>query len=322
MGKPQVTDIAVKCIDEIELLRLAASVERKSEHPLGEAIVIEARARALLLEEISDFEAFPGLGIKASVNGTRLMVGNLALMQRKGFDLNGLDSMAREFSSDGKTPVFVANDGQLKGIIAVADILRPESPAAVAALRDQGLEVVVLTGDNQRTAETIAHRIGADRVDAEVLPGDKADQVRAIQSEGKTVAMVGDGINDAPALAQADVGIAIGTGTDVAMEAADVTLVSGDLRGISTAVSLSRATMRTVKQNLFWAFAYNVALIPIASGALYPVFSGSGVPASLQPFLSEFGFLNPILAAAAMAISSVTVVTNALRLRRFKPKTR
>jgi Cu+-exporting ATPase len=247
-------------------------------------------------------------------------MGNLALMQRDGLDMNGLDARAVELSQEGKTPMFVAIDGALKGIIAVADTLKPESTGAVREMQEQGLEVVMMTGDNRRTAEAIAREIGIDRVVAEVLPGDKAGQVSAIQSEGKTVAMVGDGINDAPALAQADIGIAIGTGTDVAMEAAEITLMSGDLRGVGIAIALSKATMRTVKQNLFWAFAYNVALIPVAGGVLYPIFSGSGVPDSLEPFLGEFGFLNPILAAGAMAVSSVTVVTNALRLKGFKAR--
>ena len=215
--------------------------------------------------------------------------------------------------------MFVALGGDVKGIIVVEDTLKPESPAAVRAMRRQGLEVVMLTGDDHRTAEAIASQAGIDRVVAEVLPGDKAARVEAIQREGKTVAMVGDGINDAPALAQADIGIAIGTGADVAIEAADITLVGGDLRAVATAIGLSRATMRTIRQNLFWAFAYNVALIPVAAGVLYLVFGGSGVPDLLQPVLGDFGFLNPILAAAAMAVSSVTVVTNSLRLKRFRP---
>ena len=317
-GRPAVTDIIPVTASEDELLRLAASIERGSEHPLGEAIVAAARDRDLTLHEPKGFNAMPGLGVEASVDGTSLVLGNLALMRRSGYDLNGLEDAAAELSGEGKTPVFLAAGGEVLGVIALADVPRPQSRAAVRALRDQDIEVVMLTGDNRRTAEAIARDLGIDRVVAEVLPGDKAEQILAVQREGKTVAMVGDGINDAPALAQADIGIAIGTGADVAMEAAGVTLVRGDPRGVATAIALSKATMRTIRQNLFWAFAYNVALIPVAAGVLYPLFSGPGVPDSLTPFLGEFGFLNPILAAGAMAVSSVTVVTNSLRLRGFR----
>ena len=320
IGRPSVTDIIALGTSEDELLRLAATAERGSEHPLGEAVVAGARERGLQLEEAREFEAIPGFGVEAKINGSRLLLGNLALMEREGFALNGLASKASEFSLEGKTPIFVAGDSEVSGIIAVADTLRPESSAAVRAMKAQGLEVVMLTGDNRRTAEAIGAQVGMDRVVADVLPGDKANQVKALQDEGWTVAMVGDGINDAPALVQADVGIAIGTGTDIAMEAADVTLVGGDLHGISAAIALSKATMRTIKQNLFWAFAYNVALIPIAAGVLYPLFAGGGVPEALRPALGEFGFLNPILAAGAMAVSSVTVITNSLRLKGFRVK--
>ncbi|MCH8871147.1 MAG: heavy metal translocating P-type ATPase, partial [Chloroflexi bacterium] len=320
VGKPSVTDIVEGGMNESELLTLAASVERSSEHPLGQAIVDAARERQLQLVDVRNFNALPGFGVKAEVNGATLSLGNLALMQQDGLHLNGLEAKAQELSSQGKTAMFVGSKGEVQGIIAVADTLRPESRNAVKAMRAQGLEVVMLTGDNERTANAIAALLDVDRVVAEVLPGDKAEQIRAIQAEGKAVAMVGDGINDAPALAQADVGIAIGTGTDVAMEAADITLVRADLHGVSTAISLSKATMRTIKQNLFWAFAYNVALIPIAAGVLFPLFSDGSVPTALRPILGEFGFLNPILAAGAMAISSVTVLTNSLRLRRFKVK--
>jgi Cu+-exporting ATPase len=320
LGRPSVTDIVTSGVSENELLRLAASAERGSEHPLGEAIVAAAAERALALEDARDFNALPGFGIEARVNGSRLSLGNLALMEHGDLSLNGLEAKAEELSLQGKTPMFVAVNSEVQGIIAVADTLRPESRDAVRSLQALGLEVVMLTGDNWRTAEAIARQLGMDRVVAEVLPGDKAAQVIALQEEGKTVAMVGDGINDAPALAQADVGIAIGTGADVAIEAADITLVRANLRGVATAISLSKATMRTIRQNLFWAFAYNVALIPVAAGVLYPVFSDGGVPGVLGPVLGEFGFLNPILAAAAMAISSVTVVTNSLRLRKFKTR--
>ena len=322
MGRPSVTDIVTTGISEDELLMLAASAERGSEHPLGEALVAAARERGLALGGVKEFSALPGLGIEARVNGARLIMGNQAFMQREGLALNGLEVKALELSQQGKTPLFVATNGDVKGMIAVADTLKPGSKAAVKALRAQGLDVVMLTGDNRRTAEAIARQIGIDQVTAEVLPADKADRVKAIQQEGKTAAMVGDGINDAPALVQADIGIAIGTGADVAIEAADVTLVGGDLMGVAAAIALSKATMRTIKQNLFWAFAYNVALIPLAAGVLYPVFAGDGVPDVLRPALGEFGFLNPILAAGAMAISSVTVVANSLRLRGFKARTR
>ena len=317
-GKPVVTDVVAVGMAEDELLRLAASVERGSEHPLGEAIVESARERALALEEASRFQALPGHGVQAQVNGSAVALGNLALMNELGFALNGLETRAEDLSLQGKTPMFVAMNGQAAGVIAVADTLRPESGEAVATLRRLGLEVVMLTGDNRRTADAIARQAGIDRVVAEVLPEDKASQVQALQREGRVVAMVGDGINDAPALAQADVGIAIGTGTDVAMAAADVTLMRGDLRGVSDAIALSRSTIRTIRQNLFWAFSYNVALIPIAAGVLYPFFTDGGVPSGLTYVLGEYGFLNPVMAAGAMALSSVTVVTNSLRLRRFR----
>ncbi len=232
------------------------------------------------------------------------MLGNIKLMKDRGFPLKDMDKKATDLSSEGKTPMFVAVDGEIGGIIAVADTLKENSKAALAALRNLGLEVIMLTGDNQRTAEAIARQVGVDRVLAEVLPDQKAEQVKTLQAEGKKVGMVGDGINDAPALVQADVGIAIGTGTDVAMESADITLISGDLSGVVTAIGLSKATVRNIKQNLFWAFAYNTILIPVAAGVLFPFF---GI------------LLNPIFAAAAMGLSSVTVVTNALRLRRFRP---
>ena len=319
-GKPVVTDVLASGIGEDELLRLAASAEQGSEHPLGEAVVSAAGERDLDLSATKEFSSLPGFGIQASVDGTGIIIGNLALMEQRDLPLNGLSERAAQLSGEGKTATFVAVDGDVKGIIAIADALRPSSIQAVKALRDQGIEVVMLTGDDRATAETIAREAGIDRVVANVLPGDKAAQIESIQAEGNTVAMVGDGINDAPALAQADVGIAIGTGTDVAMEAAEITLVSGDLRGVAAGLELSRATMRTIKQNLFWAFAYNVALIPVAAGVLYPLFSGGAVPEMLRPVLGELGFLNPILAAGAMAISSVTVVTNSLRLKRFKPR--
>ena len=318
-GTPTVTDVVALGAGEREVLKLAASAERGSEHPLAEAVVAEARRRGLRLEKALELRAVPGMGVEARLDGADLLLGNLAMMKDRGIAVDGLEDRAAQLSREGKTIMFVARNGEAKGLVATTDTLKPGSADAVAALRELGLEVVMLTGDNRRTAEAIARQAGIDRVVAEVLPADKAERVRELQAEGRVVAMVGDGINDAPALAQADVGLAVGTGTDVAMESAGITLTGGDLGGVATAIALSRATMRAIRQNLFWAFAYNVALIPIAAGVLYPLFAGGGVPDALRPFLGEYGFLDPILAAGAMAISSVTVVANSLRLRRFKP---
>jgi Cu+-exporting ATPase len=284
-------------------LTLAASAEKGSEHPLGEAIVNKAKEENLILLDSKNFQAIAGHGIEVTIDSKKVLLGNLRLMEERKVFLNGLSEKAEHFSGEGKTPMFLAVDGEAAGIIAVADTLKENSKGAVESLHRMGLEVVMLTGDNQRTARAIAQQIGIDRILAEVLPGMKAEEVKRLQSEGKKVGMVGDGINDAPALAQADVGIALGTGTDVAMESSDITLIGGDLRGVVTAIALSKATIRNIKQNLFWAFAYNTILIPVAAGALFPFF---GI------------LLNPIFAAGAMAFSSVTVVTNALRLRRFK----
>jgi len=286
-----------------EMIFFAASAEKGSEHPLGEAIVRRAVEAGIRLADPSGFEALPGRGIRAMVEGQEVLLGNALLMMEKGVDEAASADDAARFSDEGMTPVFLSVGGALKGSLAIADTLKENSKEAVAAFRKLGLEVVMLTGDNRRTAAAVAGELGIKRVLSEVLPGDKAGEVRKLQEEGRKVAMVGDGINDAPALAQADVGIAIGTGTDVAMEASDITLVGGDLSSIVTAIALSRATIRNIKQNLFWAFFYNVLLIPVAAGALYPAF---GV------------LLDPIFAAAAMGLSSVSVVSNALRLKRFK----
>jgi Cu+-exporting ATPase len=319
-GKPEVTDIITAApFSEGEVLRLAAAVEHDSEHPLGEAVVRAARESQLEIQPTLGFSAIPGHGAEAIVNDKKLLLGNLKLMQNRGIALQGLDVKAEALLNKGKTITFLAVDGRVVGIIGLADTLKSNATAVVAEIRQLGIQTVMVTGDNRRTAEAIARQAGIDRVFAEVLPENKSEEVKKLQDEGRVVAMVGDGINDAPALAQADVGIAIGTGTDVAMETGDITLISGDLTGITTAISLSRRTMRTIKQNLFWAFAYNVLLIPVAAGILYLAFGSRGVPSGLSGILGQYGFLNPILAAAAMVLSSLTVVSNSLRLRSFRP---
>ena len=318
-GQPSVKDLVPDSVSEEQLLRTAASAERGSEHPLGEAIVRLAHERNIGLEEVNRFEAIPGQGVQAKMNGATVIVGNRAMMETRGVSLDGLDTKAVELSDQGNTIMYVASDGRVLGVIAVSDTLRPEASEVVSRLHDLGVEVILATGDRQRSAEAVASLVGVDRVIAQLLPQDKIDVIKGLQHEGNVVAMVGDGINDAPALTQADIGIAIGTGTDVAMESADVTLMRGDLNGVLTALSLSRSTIRTIKQNLFWAFFYNTALIPVAAGVLYPLFAGlGGVPSGLHFFFGELGFLNPVLAALAMALSSVTVVSNSLRLRRLK----
>ena len=298
---------------------LAASAERGSEHPIGGAIVLEAQTRGLNLEPVTDFQAIPGRGISSRVNGRLVRFGNQALMGDFQVSVNDLVEQASSLSAQGKTPMFLACDDRAMGLVAVADTVKQEASEGLAKLRDMGLEVVMLTGDNTQTAHTIASELGMNWVEAEVLPQDKAAVIKRLQSEGRRVAMVGDGINDAPALVQSDVGMAMGSGTDVAMESADITLIRSDVNGVAAALDLSKQTIRTIKQNLFWAFFYNVMLIPVAAGALYPVFQGiGGVPGSLDFFFGEQGFLNPALAALAMAFSSVTVVSNSLRLRQTK----
>ncbi|MBD0347191.1 MAG: copper-translocating P-type ATPase, partial [Coleofasciculus sp. Co-bin14] len=309
-GKPTVTDYVTvhgtAHSNELKLLRLAASVERNSEHPLAEAVVRYAQSQEVKLGEAKNFDAIAGSGVQGIVSDRLVQIGTQRWMEELGINTETLQKYKTQWESAGKTAVWIAVDGEIEGVMGIADAIKPSSPAAVRALRQLGLEVVMLTGDNRQTAEAIASEVGIRRVFAEVRPGQKADKVKELQSEGKIVAMVGDGINDAPALAQADVGIAIGTGTDVAIAASDITLISGDLQGIVTAIQLSRATMQNIRQNLFFAFIYNVAGIPIAAGILFPIFGW---------------LLNPIIAGGAMAFSSVSVVTNALRLRNFKPKT-
>jgi Cu+-exporting ATPase len=309
-GKPELTDTVLSDQYSVisgtdDLLRLTASVEKVSEHPLAQAIVEGARARSLVLAEVTDFEAIPGHGVSAKVEGRSILIGNLKLMNRENIALGSLEEKSKSLADDGKTPMFIALDGKAAGIIAVADTVKEDSAEAIKALQSMGIEVVMITGDNRRTAEAIARRVGVTRVLAEVLPEDKANNIHLLQAEGKKVAMVGDGINDAPALAQADVGLAIGTGTDVAIEASDITLIKGSLKGVVTAIEVSRATMTNIYQNLVGAFFYNVLGVPVAMGVLFPFF---GL------------LLSPLIAGAAMAFSSVTVVGNANRLRGFKPK--
>ncbi|WP_248313443.1 heavy metal translocating P-type ATPase [Bosea sp. F3-2] len=303
-GRPELTDLSVVAgFDEAEVLRLVASVETLSEHPVAEAIVAAARERGLALAAVTEFNGEPGFGVSASVEGHKVEVGAGRLMQRLGLDLSAFDSEAAELADTGKTPLYAAIDGKLACIIAVADPIKKTTPEALAALKALGLRIAMVTGDNARTAQAIAKRLGITEVIAEVLPTDKANVVKSLQAAGAKVAFVGDGINDAPALAQADVGLAIGTGTDIAIESADVVLMSGDLNGVPKAIALSQATIANIRQNLSWAFGYNIVLIPVAAGALYP----------------QFGILmSPMFAGLAMALSSVSVLTNALRLKRFK----
>jgi Cu+-exporting ATPase len=286
------------------VLALAAAVEQGSEHPLGEAIVTAAKSRGLALPPVREFRAVPGQGVEALVEQGRVLLGNQRLMDGRGVEPGSLAEPARRLAQGGQSVVYVAVAGEPLGLIAVADVLRPEAPAAVAALRGMGVEVIMLSGDAQSTAAAIALQAGIERVHAEVLPEQKATEIKRLQADGRLVAMVGDGINDAPALAQADVGLAMSSGTDVAIEAADVTLMRDDLRGVVAAIELSRRTMRIVKENLGWAFGYNLVLVPVAAGMLYPIWG-------IQ--------LSPILAGLAMALSSVSVVTNSLRLGRFHP---
>ena len=320
-GRPVVTDVVPAGDGESEtrLLGLAAGVEHGSEHPLAVAIVEEVERRAIEPETVSDFEALPGQGVSGQVSGRQVLLGSPSLLVEQGMNLEALSKVLNRLANEGKTPVVAAEEGILVGAIGLADSPKGDSRESVTRLREMGLEVVMLTGDNRRTARHVANSLGITRVEAETLPGDKVEVVRRLQSEGKVVAMVGDGINDAPALAQADVGLAMGAGTDVAMESADITLMGNDVASVITALRLSRLTMRAIKQNLFWAFFYNVMLIPVAAGVLYPVFFAlGGVPVSLQFFFGDQGFLNPILAAMAMAFSSVTVVSNSLRLRKAR----
>ena len=305
-GKPAVTDILCReGTSEKELLQIAASLEKLSEHPLADAIVTEAEKTGYTALSVSDFNQIPGQGITGVIHGELVLAGNRRLMEAYNIPGGALMTKGEELASDGKTPLYFAKDSKLLGMIAVADVVKPTSAQAIAQLSGMGIEVVMLTGDNLRTAEAIRRQVSVDWVVAEVFPQDKEQEIRRLQGEGKKVAMVGDGINDAPALARADVGIAIGAGTDIAMESADIVLMKSDLLDVVTAIQLSKATIRNIKQNLFWAFIYNIIGIPVAAGLFF-------LPFALK--------LNPMIGAFAMSFSSVFVVTNALRLRWFKPK--
>ena len=302
-GKPKVTDVLALSLSEEQLLSYAASAEKASEHPLGEAIVREAQDRGYALCELESFHAMIGRGIEGVILGQKLLIGNLKLMVEHQIDVSSLQEKTDELAYEGKTPMYMAIDGELAGVIAVADTVKESSKKAIETLHQMGIQVAMITGDNQKTADAIARQVGIDLVLAEVLPADKANEVKKLQQSGRKVGMVGDGINDAPALAQADIGIAIGSGTDVAIESADIVLMKSDLMDVSTAIRLSKATILNIKENLFWAFAYNVLGIPVAMGVLH-LFGGP--------------LLNPMIAAAAMSLSSVSVLLNALRLRKFK----
>ncbi len=303
-GKPEVTDvIALNKLTEEEVLRLAASIEKGSEHSLADAFIKKAESEKLKLTDVTKFQSIAGHGVEGHVGKNKIYLGNKRLMDREKIDYNTGNEQLEKFENEGKTVMMIAVDGELSGLIAVADTVKESAKDGIKALQKQGIEVVMITGDNERTANAIAEKLGIQRVLAEVLPDQKEAEVRKIQAEGKKVAMVGDGINDAPALAAADIGIAMGTGTDVAIEAADITLISKDLKAVASAIELSKKTMRTIKMNLFWAFGYNVILIPVAMGVLYPIW---GI------------LLNPIFASVAMAASSVSVVSNSLLLKRVK----
>ena len=304
-GKPVVTDIiAMNGLPEKELLLIAASIEKPSEHPLADAVVEKALDSGLILKNAEKFEAVPGRGVTAELDNIRYIAGNLAFMKERGILIGDIKETSDNLAEEGKTPLYFADKNKLIGVIAAADVVKPSSPEAIEKLKSMGIDVVMLTGDNKRTAEAIQKQLNIDKVVAEVLPQDKENVIRSIQETGKKVAMVGDGINDAPALVRADVGMAIGAGTDIAIESADIVLIKNDLRSVVTAIKLSKATLRNIKQNLFWAFFYNILGIPLAAGLFYSILEWK---------------LSPMFGAAAMSMSSVFVVTNALRLKFFKP---
>jgi Cu+-exporting ATPase len=304
-GRPELTDlVAAEGFEADEVLFLVASLETLSEHPIAEAIVSAAKSKGIATAAVAGFEATPGFGVSGSVSGRQVLVGADRALATNGIDVSGFSNEAERLGASGKSPLYAAIDGRLAAIIAVSDPVKETTPQAIKSLHELGLKVAMITGDNRRTAEAIARKLGIDEVVAEVLPEGKVEAIRKLRHDGRSVAFIGDGINDAPALAEADVGIAVGTGTDIAIESADVVLMSGDLNGVAKAIALSKATILNIKQNLFWAFAYNVSLIPVAAGVLYPV---NGI------------LLSPIFAAAAMAMSSVFVLGNALRLKSVNP---
>jgi Cu+-exporting ATPase len=305
-GKPKVTDlIAAEGVTERELLEAAASIEKPSEHPLAEAIVEKAESKHLTFRDVQEFSAVSGRGIVARIGGEEYLAGNSALLKENNVPVDSLEGRSGGLAEDGKTPLYFARGGKLLGVIAVADVVKPTSRAAIEEFKAMGIDVVMLTGDNKKTAEAIRRRLNIGRVVAEVMPQDKEREIRAIQERGGKVAMIGDGINDAPALARADVGIAIGAGTDIAIESADIVLMKSDLLDAVTAVRLGRATIRNIRENLFWAFFYNSIGIPLAAGVFYSLLGWQ---------------MNPMFGAAAMSLSSVCVVTNALRLKLFRPR--
>jgi len=320
VGRPSVTDVlTLDGSQSADLLRTAAAAERGSEHALAQAIVGAVDRDDPQLLDATEFEALPGRGARARVDGRLVTIGNARLMQDEQFDFKGVEAEVAALAEAGKTPMFVAVDGTVAGVIAVADTVKPASRYAVQSLNELGVRTVMLTGDNAATAQAVAAELGIDEVIAEVLPADKADVIKRLQGDGSVIAMVGDGINDAPALAQADVGVAMGGGTDVAIEAAEVTLMRDDPRGVVQAIQVGRATMRTIRQNLVWAFGYNVLLIPIAAGIFYPIFEVVGpVPGGLHWLFGDVGFFEPIVAAFAMMLSSLSVMANSLRLNRLR----
>jgi len=317
-GKPSLTNVAPYRGDEQDLLRLAASAEQQSEHPFATAVIQEAKNRQIPLTRIHDLKIVPGEGLIAGITGTVVTIGSLSFLRSQGIDVEGARSLVEEVSNQGKSPVLIADTEGLRGLLAFGDTIRPDAYQVISRLKALGKQVIMLTGDHENTANAISKRLGISHAVAGISPSDKANAIKGLQENGYLTAMVGDGINDAPSLTQADVGIALGTGTDIAIESAEITLIKGDLNGILQTLQLSKLTLRTIRQNLFWAFFYNILLIPIAAGALYPIFSSiGGVPEVAKFAFGQMGFMNPILAAGAMTLSSLFVIGNSIRINRF-----